>query len=163
MPSKSKGRGRVRRDAHFEHQQQHNGATLIDTQLASCGIYFLLLNRNISCLIRSHRSAPRPEASPPSSPVRHRNKTRKCAPDSSPGCNLKALYLCKNKGLPAALLPAPTSLPGPHGTCGSLFQSPHRGPQRLRAGAPLFTHCRYFSFMEMLSSRKSNSFIICLQ
>lgn len=36
------------------------------------------------------------------------NKTRKCVRDYGPGYNLKALYLCENKKLPAALYPVQT-------------------------------------------------------
>lgn len=43
------------------------------------------------------------------------NKTRKYGGDYGPGCNLKALYLCENKELPATVLqsrPHPPPHPG---------------------------------------------------
>lgn len=67
------------------------------------------------------------------------NKTRKCARDYGPGCNLKALYLWENKRLPADLLPSrPPPPPSPRrtpGTCGSLFKDPHQGLWRPQTGA----------------------------
>lgn len=77
-----------------------------------------------SCPIRSYRSARRDEGY--FSPTSWWTKPGSVR-DYSPGCNLKAVYLCENKRFPAALYPSRPALtpspPLPYSTCGGLCLS----------------------------------------
>lgn len=125
--------------------------------------------RHTSCLIRSYRSASQGRRLVCHFLLPAWNKTRKCVRDYGPGCNLKALYLCENKRLPAVLLPSrppPPSFtfPAPS-TCGSLFKATHRGLWRPQTGgreneslekeSMLLLNCRPVCFTPHRGQRKT--------
>lgn len=142
-----------------------------NAELSLCLFMLFKFTRHTSCPIRSYRSAPQGEGYFVIFSCLTANKTRKCVRDYGPGCNLKALYLCENKRLPAALLPSrpppPPSPPWPPAPVAAYLRFLIRGCgdhkpgaeniQRLEKESTLLLSCRAVCLRAHRGRRKTAS------